>query len=159
MSEYNVGDLVEAVRGEDVARSRLVQSRFKANTGEPGLFLEKFPGIPYVNSDEAGRRGWTFRVIEKTAPPLPTEPGWYLSCDGFPWEVQTNEHGSPEWYCDNSFVALNVATQYAPFTRLEPVPATARRVINRLLEELDEADWAHCERTISDIAAEFGADS
>ena len=80
MQEFHEGDLVEAVKGETVIRGRL---KHVPDTGSrPVLNL-----TVALNSDtlHLEANGFTVTVIEKAAPPLPTEPGTVIAIGG--WEL------------------------------------------------------------------------
>lgn len=125
MSEqkYNEGDLVEVVH-EDSSRatSKLV------NYGDSGLYLEKFPNIPFIKM--MPRDGWSVaRIVERAPVKPPTEPGFYLSDPetrtggllqltekGEWWWVGNKYQPRPERILTDKGVAA-----HAPLTRLEPV--------------------------------------
>jgi hypothetical protein len=139
MTEYNEGDLVEAVKGETVVRARLVErGAYLALGVELGTVLY------YQNHDYA------ITVIEKAAPKvvLPTEPGiyqdrvedvWTLTKSGR-WLAGGDDPGDP--------------AIWTPLTRLEPVSETAKKILDRVREM-----WPLCNDTeLDEIAAEFGVE-
>lgn len=159
MSEYNEGDLVEAVKGDTVIRGRI------SDIGQ-GPFID----IPDPWTGTLENADFTVTVIEKAAPALPTEPGWYLS-NGGGGAVYLGVDGS--WSDDRNY-GVNpgeIARKHAPLTRLEPVPDTAKKVLDRVRTELlsttfrdsllgIEALNAAVVRTdLNNIAAEFGVTS
>ena len=113
MSEYQEGDLIEAVKGESVVRGRLHQGT------QPYSKQYRYVG-DFADVDYYIRQGFTVTVLEKAAPPLPTEPGHYLDKDGHHWELPSVGELDPYW---------------APYTRLEPVPVTVQKVIDYLVSE------------------------
>jgi hypothetical protein len=125
MSEekYHEGDLVEAVKGESVVRGRVELSpEYKHPTlALPALGAMSTPYLSgYVD------HGYTITVIEKAKPPLPTEPGWYVDGQNDAWLLNNSGY----WYCAAS--PGDDPAQYAPFTKLEPVAETARRVVAKV---------------------------
>jgi len=112
IDQIREGDLVEAVKG----KRRATDVATAAKYSEGDLFLSVMSGHPYLSQLEA--EGWTFTVVEKATPPPPTEPGHYLDRDGDHWEV--------------SSVHTQLAPSLAPYTRLEPVPDTVKRVADYL---------------------------
>jgi len=110
IDQIREGDLVEAAKGETIIRGRVNRD------GVVGDSMRRTHGLE--------RNGYTLTVVEKATPPpptepaVPTEPGHYLSAAGFHWEIG---HGS---------YTLNPL--WAPYTRLEPVPDTVKRVADYL---------------------------
>lgn len=163
MSEFNEGDLVEAVKGETVIRGRAWR--------EPGNGTEPILRLTLALSSDIAHltaNGYTVTVIEKAAPKLPTEPGVYVTPSGsqdYLDDYHTDHHEvhylntSGNW-CD---LGWGAPTRDDSLTRLEPVPVTARRVLGKLdaasMHEFKGRDSAH--RAIYDdswnaVAAEFG---
>ena len=132
IEDIREGDLVEAVKG----KRRATDVATAAKYSEGDLFLSVMSGHPYLSQLEA--EGWTFTVVEKAAPPPPTEPGHYLDRDGDHWELPANGTLSPD---------------LAPFTRLEPVPDTVKRVVN-YLRNVQGWAWA-----AADVEKHFGVTS
>ena len=122
MTEYNERDLVEAVKGERVLRGRV-------------MLLVGVPLLP-THSDEVSKalsiqwlinQGWTVTTIERATPPLPTEPGWYLTSD----DVAVYLADDGYWTVPSTYGQTGEEmAKYGPFTRLEPVPVTAKRVLD-----------------------------
>jgi hypothetical protein len=126
MSDYNEGDLIEAVKD----KARVTDVATRSNLGG-GLYLPIMRGAIYLDTLERG--GWTLTVLEKAAPPLPTEPGWYLDKYDDIWGVSAEGrfgYRGRTWAQPGEDV-----TAYAPFTRLEPVPVTVQKVIDYLTAE------------------------
>lgn len=138
MSDYNEGDLVEAVKGEDHRIGRVTV---------PGTH-QRMQGYCLHRYKEDG---WTVTVIERAKPALPTAEGWYLDRQGDCWHL--NASGS--WYCPSSPSDDARPQVYVPFTRLEPVADTAKRV----LAAIAARTVMHCDGCaghVTDIAHEFG---
>ena len=153
MNEFNEGDLVEAVAADTVIRARVEQLSLG-----PGVNLG-YLGAHYL-SDFEDRAGWTLTVIEEAAPPLPTEPGLYLSAkdsDG-PWIFRLDERG--DWTLLNTGSPFPIGDGHlernAPFTRLEPVPVVAKRVLDDVIAQTTMHCNA-CSEHLAQIAADFGA--
>ena len=123
MTEYNEGDLVEAVKGELLLRGRITHTPVGAGVVfAPGSFL----------TSTLKFAGYTITVIEKAAAVvvLPTEAGAYLDKQSDVWVL--DRHG--EWMCPDSPSDNDQALNYAPFIRLEPVAVTAKKVLDRVDE-------------------------
>ena len=145
-NEYTAGDLVEAIKGETVIRGRL-------KTDELGLHL--WVGDSGRTPENLESYGFTLSIIEKAAAVvvLPTEPGVYLDKDEDIWSV--NGFGSLRFLMGYS--VFGNPENYAPFTRLEPVSETAKKVLDRVNgygidNELD------FEPFLKKIAADFGVE-
>jgi hypothetical protein len=93
------------------------------------------------------RVGWSLFVEAPPAVVLPTEPGWYLDKDYCVWKLE-----SDGWYFDSERVQYNSARLDAPFERLEPVPETAKKVLDKINPFIAISCWHHLVR----VAAEFG---
>lgn len=146
MSEYNEGDLVEAVKGDCTIRGRLVPSQVGLRLEDAGWSIAGF---------EMDR--WAVTVIEKAAPKLPDEPGVYIE-SGKPvshasiWTLAPNG----KWLCAANAKYDGRAAEFAPFTRLEPVPVTAKKVLDEVRGH--GTFWAGA-KTLDDIAKQFGVTS
>lgn len=118
MSEYefNEGDLVEAVKGEQVHRGRVEHFHSVPGSG--------FLPMVHLSLDLlASQEGWTVTVIEKAAPKLPDVPGIYTDRMGTTWR----HYRGGSWYRLHD--QAENAEDFAPFTKLEPVAETAKKVI------------------------------
>ena len=137
---FNVGDLVEAVKGETVVRGR-VENRTGPDTAAllgiaNGLALSHYRACDF-----------TVTVIEKALPPLPTELGWYTDKTGGLWAFKANGYFALDaGNCVGWFSAQLLQEEYAPFTRLASVAEVLKKVRNFCAEcgELEA------------IAAEYG---
>ena len=148
MQEFHEGDLVEAVRGETVIRGRASHPQ----RGREALGIS-FVGIAWYYLDWLADHGFTLTVIEKAAPPLPTEKGWYLANTGEAVYLAADGY----WTAPASFgVTGEDMGKYAPFTRLEPVPATAKRVVDWIDEWEDSRDSWNRQDMVKEAYAEFG---
>lgn len=90
-------------------------------------------------------------LLDRPTPPveLPTEPGWYVDRYECVWQMHDDGEwtrlGNAEW----------VPESCVPFTRLEPVPITAERVIARV-RTIFGGPGALLNRDVDAIAREFG---
>ena len=120
MSEFNEGDLVEAVKGCSVICGYLNSDRdiVTENVTHTPAFLRN--------------NGWTVAVIEKATPPLPTEKGYYRSgAQGSVNGTVQLDNDSRWWWVGNEYrpaperIPTDQVPKYMPPTLLEPVAATA----------------------------------
>lgn len=144
MTEYTAGDLVEAVKGESVIRGRL-----KAD--ELGLHL--WVGDSGRTPENIESYGFTLSIIEKAAAVvvLPTEDGLYLDADGDPWRLMDDR-----WLYLPGRTLSRQAFSYAPFTRLEPVSETAKKVLGRVGKVWEGYPWFEFPNALDEIARDFG---
>ena len=107
---------------------------------------------------------WSLFVPAKPAVVLPTEPGWYLGTGGGTWELREEDRSYVQrWIMDGSHMLDIEAEGNAPFTKLEPVAVTAKKVLAALGEigllnvgGRDEPHWVvYCEGWDS-VAGQFG---
>jgi hypothetical protein len=89
--------------------------------------------------------GWSLFVEAPPAVVLPTEPGHYLDNDGELWTM------IPDFPFREKLHA-----KYAPFTRLEPVPETAKKVLDRIKVLYDENFIDNANESWNRVAREFG---
>ncbi len=147
IGDIHVGDLVEIRKGERVIRDRVVPSI-------PGNAVGLLGGtIQFYLND-----GYTLHLIERAKPKieLPTEPGWYLDGEGDAWTLKLESGSYKRWFYEDIFRTETEARRYAPFTRLEPVPVTAKRVLDRLANFWEFGPPKAFQDEFNDIAAEFG---
>lgn len=161
MSEYNVGDLVEAVKGERRVTDRIVAGNFPWFTG-PHLGTPSAVGLSsvasYINA------GYTLTVIEKATPPrswLAAEIGetWRLEPFGSSYNVVGN--GSNRWFTRaNVFGGVEQHKlddhRITGAVKLEPVPVTAARVLDDVIARTTMHCNA-CAGRLADIRKEYGA--
>ena len=162
MTEYNEGDLVEAVKGNTVIRGPLV------NIGVLGrsLCLKLTLGLE-TDIIHLEANGYTITVIEKALPKvvLPTQPGIYQDAGGRLWmrgEDRTDISPQPFWWeLDGGLTGIPVDL---PLTPLEPASETAKKVLKALddfAEDFGVATSAN-RRIYNDgwnaVAIEFGVE-
>jgi hypothetical protein len=127
--EVAVGDQVRVVRGDNVLDGKIVY-RYQLGNAEVyaiGLLVDSISGSLRITNEV-----WTLFVPAKPAVVLPTEPGLYLSpVEGGPWVFQLSEYG--DWKLINTNSPFPIGDGHlernAPFTKLEPVAVTAKKVI------------------------------
>ena len=87
------------------------------------------------------------------APPLPTTPGSYLGNDDRPWRLGADGY----WHRLNGVRYLpDSAERFAPFIPLEPVPVTAKRVLEAIDETYGEDFIHNPSPEWNKVAAQFG---
>lgn len=142
MSENQVfaeGDLVIAEH-ED---GSCIRGRLTASSGD--FYLNR--SGRYVKG--LIRDGFIITVLEKALPKIPTEPGYYFDKEGDSWRIYTTHEGLYRVADGHMESRL-----HAPFTRLEPVPETAKKVIEAV--QSHGSYWPGS-ASLDEIAAEFGA--
>jgi hypothetical protein len=146
------GDLVEAVKTE-IASSTLLRGVLKSTGWENDFILQAQGFSPEINELEA--KGFTLTLIEKATPPLPTQQGWYTDQEGDIWRVDS----FARLWCIGSVEDDENPSDYAPFTRLEPVAETAKKVLDRVLEEYGTLPLRFVSDVLPIVAKEFGVTS
>jgi len=153
--EFNHGDLIEAVKGDDLLRGR-------------GWFDCSGPmmvGSSGCSTDGLTTRGYTVRVIEKAKPPLPSEPGITIR-----WESPYCMHlaileKADQWlHCERTYtnaqmvvrIADTVQGDYA-FTPLRPAAEVAAEVIADMEREYETAFSSA--NALENVAVKWGATS
>ena len=148
MCEFNVGDLVEARKGETRIVARLLWS------GDC-LFFDGW-GAGVLSAVD---QGFTLSLVEAATPPLPTEPGVYLDKWGDTWQLSEETIAFAErWFLGSDFMTHNVARGYAPFTKLESVPDTAKKVIDATIRTFNSKGGNIVDALMS-VSQEFGVES
>lgn len=151
MQEFNEGDLVEAVKGETVVRGRA-----RPHVSGGLAVGECMAAIAWYQAN-----GFTVTILEKAAPKLPTEPGWYeseefplgTSADYEPYSLNTDG----KWYtADGQLLTPTGLREQGNLRRLEPVPVTAKKVLDALRGRIGSIDSAH---DFQAVAAEFGVEA
>lgn len=143
MTEFTVGDLVEAVKGEAKYRAR-THAGFV--TGEIQL-----SGVGSI--DRLAEDGFTLTVIEKASPPLPTEVGVYLDNEDGVWTVETTGFRAINAGMASGWFDAEHAAKFAPFTRLAPVAEVLGKVAR-----LYEGDIAPLPSDLAIVAADYGVE-
>ena len=153
-SDYAEGDFVEVVKG----RTRI--SGVLAPGYASSLFIEGFGrSIGTLKRD-----GYTVTVIERAKPALPTEPGFYLTDYSYNEVFELTAAG--DWYCGTDAIPVERVIHDAGdrLVRLEPVPETAKKVLEavrvRLSMPLDgrrpNGEFMIRTETLDSIGTQFG---
>ena len=144
-TNFNVGDLVEAVKGELVIRDRLTVKGYHLALGAMGWSLR-----------DVRLNGYTLSLVEAATPPLPTEPGIYADIEGDPWKLNaTTDDYEARWSFGNEYRTRAQVSQHVPFTRLGPVPDTAKKVVDATIRTFNSRGGNIVDALIS-VSQEFG---
>ena len=145
MQEFHEGDLVEAVKGETVIRGRAI----------PHITGKLAPGECTAALSWYEANGFKVTVVEKAAAPLPTEPGWYETRNGGVLYLAKESADYAQRWLDalGEFILPTEVESFAPLARLEPVPVTAKRVLDAIRGRIGSIDSAH---DFQAVAARFG---
>ena len=150
MNEYNEGDLVEAVKGQSSMLGPLIRDNYKC------LLIAEHGWL--LNELIADR--WTVTVIKKAAPivVLPREPGVYATYLDSSRSQLIHRLNDGRWTNANQNYDMTdeMVAHCLPLTRLEPVPVTAKKV----LDAVDKV-WPWSDNRLRDldkIAKEFGVE-
>ena len=160
MSEFNVGDLVEARKGEEGLRGRIVDIEgslcLRAGTWSHGISVLR-------------RMAYTFSLVEAATPPLPTEEGAIITWNkGYAQETAVLEKTNQWLYNGNNFETAEIeqAIDGHPFTRLEPVQDIAKKVLDAVRErtfyrysELGTKMHGRLSAEFDRVALDFGVES
>ena len=143
MTDFNVGDLVEARKGETRIVARLVWS------GDCLFFDGWGSGVL-----SAVDQGFTLSLVEAATPPLPKEAGIYES------RHESIMSGCSPWVLDAEgdwwLTADSVQAELVPtdLVRLEPVPDIARKVIDATIRTFNSKGGNIVDALIS-VSQEF----
>jgi len=144
MAKLNVGDLVEARKGERVIRDRVTVKGCHLVLGAMGWSLR-----------DVRLNGYTLSLVE-AATPLPSEPGFYKDNEGDGWKLAAEDrYHEQSWYFDGLYMTESEAAVSAPFTRLEPVPDTAKNVLDATIRTFNSKGGSIVDALIS-VSQEFG---
>jgi len=155
MSDFNVGDLVEARKGECIIRDRVQVSERWPDS----LFLGDSPYAEILNWYTV--HGFTLSLVEAATPPLPTEEGAIITWNkGYAQETAVLEKTNQWLYNGNNFETAEIeqAIDGHPFTRLEPVPDIARKVIDATIRTFNSKGGNIVDALMS-VSQEFGVES
>ena len=163
MNEYNEGDLVEAVKGDTVIRGPLV---YICGLGR-SLCLKLTLGIE-TDIIHLEANGYTVTTIEKAPPKvvLPIEPGLYTTdtrdlARSVPlYRLTENGKWSTIWphQGEQTRTPAEILDGIEPetLTRLEPVPETAKKVLDRVRTYWDFQPPFNVGLALDIIAKDFG---
>ena len=146
----------------DIRKGDLIRKEYRVPLGAKTAF-EYLAGS---NGDSyASDRGIYF-LLDRSKPPvvLPTEPGVYVSYLETPLGTTFHNLNDGRWsYIDgNGWLADSEVAEYLPLTKLEPVPETARRVLNAVTQAMRPTGFmgiSGVKREFDAIAKEFGVTS
>ena len=126
-SKPKIGDQVR-VTHEDDALTGTVVDRYVDDSGYLTALVIDARGFtsaqPFYEPD------WQLSVPAKPAVELPTEPDWYQDREGDLWKLGDDKLW---WLVDRGDLTLRNnegVASFAPFTRLEPVAVTAKKVLH-----------------------------
>ena len=144
-SQVHRGDSARAMRAQQMLTGKVVDRYIKTAGGVPYALV-----IHLLDSGEQVEvrviNGWQLSVPAKPAVVLPTEEGIYMDVSGSPWELRFFFE-AVMWKFGGDLQTDSQAELYAPFTRLEPVAVTAKKVIEFIESDLscDSYDTARKE--------------
>lgn len=163
MTEYNEGDLVEAVKGDTVIRGRVNRH------GELNLTMALTSDMLHLKAN-----GYTVTLVQRATPPLPDVNGIYFPRRTFEPHIRVVTRAQGIWYDatgepldDDDFDWLNRRHASGDLTHFEPVPVTAKRVLDAVRKTLTlpkdgkrpNGEFIVTYDQIEAIAAEFGVTS
>jgi len=122
--DFREGDLVEAHKGKRIVTDEVTR------TSNGQLYLG--PATDGWALHWYRENGFELELLDRPEPELPTDNGAYYDRHGRPWSLVDGA-----WYYGGKRWAPTDITDYAPFTRLEPVQETAKRV----LDWVDDQEW------------------
>jgi hypothetical protein len=138
-TKVEAGQRVKLTNAESIVFGR----RIRFNPNLPLLFEVRPDGagwyLPFDLEDS-----WSLFVQAPPAVVLPTEPGGYLDKNGTAWQITARFPFREDLHA-----------KYAPFTRLEPVPETAKKVLDRVSEILRGISLPN---EFGSLGAEFGVE-
>lgn len=144
---FSEGDLIEATNPDGAALTGRLGRREDGD-----LYLGCYQWtFPTWVKENAGFNN--IKVIEKAAPALPTEVGFYLNRYGQLWTYEKNG-----WWRDDhdAYRSDDAAREVAPFTRLEPVADTAKKVLDFIGSSWEFGAPSNVLSALKDAATEFG---
>ena len=149
MSDFNEGDLVEAVKGETSIRGQL----WRDSAG----FL--MVGASVWAVEDLIHEEWGITVAKKATPPLPDDPGAVISWVTKFYTGLAVLEKTDQW-CYNGVTlngaALRQEIGEASIVPLESVPVTAKRVLDRLANFWEFGPPKNFQEEFAQIATEFG---
>ena len=149
-SKVRIGDRVQVRRDENVITGTVDYGYANRSSEASSLTVKSAALGKSLLVDSAS---WSLFVPARSAGTLPTEPGVYFDKDEDVWRLSSMgdwEHGGAE------YLSADHAKKFAPFTRLELVPDTARRVLQAIKETYEENYLDNGEPLWNKVVAEFG---
>jgi len=129
-STVKVGDQVRVTHESGDELKGYVDWVFNGLDDDVHRIQIEVPSLP--ESVEIRDSEWFLSVPAKPAVVIPAEPGWYLDPQQDIWKL----NAAGDWHCLLS--PNDTPDNYAPFTRLEPVAVTAKKV----LDDVSKYAWA-----------------
>jgi len=140
-SQVKVGDPVRVMRAEQMLTGEVVDRFYMNDMTQPYALALRVEVV--AGTIKIGHIGWQLSVPAKPAVELPTEPGAYLDTKGEAWSLCRAggwfSHGDGSLtveYADEE--VESVWCRYGPFTKLEPVAVTAKKVLG----DVSKFAWA-----------------
>ena len=132
-STVKVGDQVRVTR-ETATLMGAVEALLSTPEGVYGLMLDTgmfYQKLPVILQE------WSLFVPAKPPVELPTEVGFYLDKNG---ALATLNNGGIWRDSYEDFIQTLDIRAYAPFTKLEPVAVTAKKVLDRVRAQIIASD-------------------
>jgi hypothetical protein len=145
-SKVKRGSTVRLQRGNSFIQAGCVQA-----DADSILLSYSTPTAGMMSRREYMHDGWSLFVEAPPAVVLPTEPGNYLDKDGTAWRITARFPFREDLHA-----------RHAPFTRLEPVPETAKKVLAAVDEawmrghHMGNGSASHRVEVVRSLAAKFG---
>ena len=143
-STVNIGDQVRVKRNGGMLTGKVIYRLGRECDPPWGIELDVATLAEYVTIK---RHEWSLFVPAKPAVELPTEVGFYLDKNG---ALATLNDGGIWRDSYEDFIQTLDITAYAPFTKLEPVAVTAKKMIAAL------SGWSLPSELTNRLRKEFG---
>jgi hypothetical protein len=150
--QVKVGDTVRATRNDDAITYEVVD-KYIAITGDAPYALVVRP-VGLTWQTRLDRNVWSLSVPAKPAVVLPEEAGAYIDREGEIWELRDGE-----WNYGNSRKwPAHTAEFFAPFTKLEPITVTAKKVLDKVqrVAIINDHLVDGLQLSLDDLRKEFG---
>lgn len=129
-SQVKVGDTVRVKSRAMLLEGAVIDLYALAGVGYVNYFVEI--GTLNLQAPVTVSDDWSLFVPAKPAVELPNEPGWYLDNKGDVWELQKETvNYVRRWFFNGEYQTEFDAIGCTPFTKLEPVAATAKKVLDQ----------------------------
>ena len=139
MTEFAEGDHIELVKGkEKVAGIVQINARMGVPFFEVGTPTHRTAFFPR----DLMAQGYTLTTIEKALPPLPTEPGIYISYVNTPSPTIFHLTKRLGWVDanDKNYMDVNELAKMMPLTRLAPVAEVLGKIREQGLTVTESRD-------------------
>ena len=153
-STVKVGDQVRVTCDEGMLTGK-VRYVVIGVIGDFHSIIIDVPSLP--DSVVVHRSEWSLSVPAKPAVELPTEPGIYVESGRKPNTVDLwTLHENGRWVSNAGSKYDSRVEEFAPFTKLEPVAVTAKKVLDRFAAYWEDGMPADMSIEMRGIAKEFG---